>query len=84
MLAARVEDPKDHQVRIGEEPLLGFGASLLGHASKPAEVLVPRHASQVFQANSSEGRHFVFGEYFLTRLDPNHARLALRSMLNAA
>ena len=72
VLAARLDDGQDHEVRMRKEPLPGFGAGCWGGARERSEVLVPRKPAQVFNANAGQVGDLVLGEELLARLDSNH------------
>ena len=85
VLAAGVEDGQNHQVRIREQPLLGFRAGGFGHPRQSAQVLILGHGAEVIPADSRQARNLVFGEEFLARLDSDHdSRLSVTSMLMQA
>ena len=85
MLAAWVKDGQNHQIRIREQPLLGFRAGSLSHARQSSEVFILGHRAEVIQADARQARNLVFGEEFLARLDSDHVyRLTVNSMLTQA
>jgi hypothetical protein len=72
VIATRLQNGNDHQVRIGEEPLFGFNAGSFGGASNRPEVLVAGQAAQVIHADARQSHHFIFGEYLLAGLNSHH------------
>jgi hypothetical protein len=85
VLAAWVKDGENHQIRIREQPLLGFCAGSFGYARQSSEVFILGHRAEVVQANPCQARNLVFGEEFLARLDSDHvSRLTVNSMLAQA
>lgn len=75
MLATGLKYGENHQIRVREEPLFGFGASGLGNARQSAQVLISGEASQVIQTDAGEGGDFVFGKDLLARFDSYHNSL---------
>jgi hypothetical protein len=76
-----MQNRKNHQVGIGEEPLLGSGASGFGRSGKLAEVLGEGQGAQVVEADSGEPDHFVLGEKLLARSYADHFRRLLNSSM---
>ena len=52
VLAARMQNREDHQVRIGEQPLLGFRAGGFRRAGQFSEVLVVSQGVQMVEADA--------------------------------
>jgi hypothetical protein len=81
VLAARMQNRKDHQVGIGEEPLLGSGARSFGRPGELAEVLGECQGTQVVEADSGEPDYFVLGEKLLARSYADHFRRLLNDSM---
>lgn len=76
MIATRMKNGDDHEVRIREQPLFGFGACRFGSSGDCAQVLVSSEPAKMVQADARQGGHFVFGEDLLARLNTYHSRLS--------
>jgi len=72
VLAARLQNVKDHQFGLRKQPLFGFRAGCFRGANNPAEVLVPRNPAEMVQANAGQNTDLIFGEDFLAELDSHH------------
>jgi hypothetical protein len=82
VLAAGLEDCKDHQIRIREEPLLGLRLGSFGRARYFPKVFVLGKGSKVILADACQPGNLIFCEEFLARLDSDHvSRLSVPSML---
>jgi hypothetical protein len=80
-----MKDSENHQVGIGEKPLLCFGAGSFSRAREVSEVLILGEGAQVILADARQARNLVHGEKFLARLDSDHEfRLSIASMLMKA
>jgi hypothetical protein len=75
MIATRVKDRDNHEIGIGEQPLLSFGAGSFGSAGNRAQMFVPGESTKMVQAYARESRYFVFGEDLLTRFYAYHVRV---------
>jgi hypothetical protein len=85
VLAARVQNGENHQVRIREQPLFCAGAGGFGRARELSEMLVLGQSVKVIQTNACEARDFVLGEELLARFDSYHQpRLKSDSMQASA
>jgi enhancing lycopene biosynthesis protein 2 len=62
VLAARVQNGENHQVRIREQPLFCARAGGFGRARELSEMLVLGQSPKMVQANACKARDFVFGE----------------------
>lgn len=56
---------EDHQLRICEKPLFGFGPCSLGGSDNGTKMLAPGKIAQMLQANARQPRNFVFCEELL-------------------
>ena len=65
MLAAGLQNRKNHQVRVRKKPFFRLGAGRLGNAGQCPKVLVSGEATQMIEADSSQRGNFVFGEDLL-------------------
>jgi hypothetical protein len=74
VFAAGVENRKNHQVRVREEPLFGFCAGCFRDAGQRPEMPVAGQAAQVFQADAREGHDFFLGKDLLAGFDSYHVR----------
>lgn len=72
MLAARVQDREDHEIRIREEQLFGARTGRLRRPGQLAEVPVAGKGAEMVEANAGQTRYLVFGEELLARLDSHH------------
>jgi hypothetical protein len=82
VLAAGLEDCKDHQIRIREQPLLGLRFGSFGRARQFPKVFVLGKGTKVILADACQPGNLVFREEFLARLDSDHfSRLSVPSML---
>jgi hypothetical protein len=72
VIATGLQDGNDHQVRIGEEPLLGFNAGSFGGARNRTQVFVAGKAAQVIHADARQSHHLIFGKNLLAGLDSHH------------
>jgi hypothetical protein len=72
MLAARVQNREDHEIRIREKQLFGARTGGLGRAGQFAEVPIAGQSAEMVQANSGQAGNFVFGEELLARFDSHH------------
>jgi hypothetical protein len=82
MLAARVKDRQNHQVRIGEQPFFGLRSGSFCGASDKSEVLAARKALEVIQANSRKPGDFIRGKELLAGFDGD--QFSLTPMFDAA
>ena len=55
VVAARLQDGEDHQVRVRKEPFLGFRSGDFGRVDDRAKVLVACKTAQMVGANAGEG-----------------------------
>jgi len=69
VLAARAEDRQNHQVGMGEKPLVGLVPGGLGRADQKSQVAAARQSMQVLQADSGQPGNLLLGEDLLARLD---------------
>jgi len=68
MMAAGVQHGQNHQVRVGEQPLLCLLGVLTGSLGSPTEktqMLAARQALQVFEADARQPGNFVRSEKLL-------------------
>jgi hypothetical protein len=72
VLAAGMDDCKDHEIRIGEKPFARTSACSFGSARESAQVFVTGETTEVLEADTGERRNLFFGEELLARLDPDH------------
>jgi len=72
VVAALRENRENEQIRIREQPLVGFRAGRFRGARDKAQVAAPREVPEVLQTNPGQPRDFVFGEKLLTRPDRQH------------
>ena len=77
MLAARVQNRQDHQIRVGEQPFLRLGSRCLGGAREEPQMLRPGQAPHVVQADARQPGHFVLGEEPLAGFDRDHGKMPL-------
>jgi hypothetical protein len=85
VLAARVEDGQDHQIRIREQPLPGLCARSLSRLRQSSEMFILSHRAEVILADPRQARNLVLGKEFLARLDSDHdSCLSVSSMLTQA
>jgi hypothetical protein len=71
VLAAWVKEVHDHQIGIGEQPLLSAGTRRFGRSSR-SQVLIACHSAQMLDANAGQTGDFVLGKKLLTRPDSDH------------
>ena len=69
VLAARAEDGQNHQVGMGEKPLVGLVPGGFGRADQKSQVAAARQGTQVLQADSGQPGNLLLGEDLLARLD---------------
>jgi hypothetical protein len=74
VIATGLQNGNDHQIRIREEPLLGFNAGSFSGAGNRPEVLIAGKAAQVIHADARQSHHFIFSEYLLAGLNSHHFR----------
>ena len=69
VLAAGAEDRQNHQVGMGEKPLVGLVPGGFGRADQKSQVAAARQGTQVLQADSGQPGNLLLGEDLLARLD---------------
>jgi len=83
VLAAWIENGKNHQIGVRKEPFLGFRTRGFRDPRDLPQMPVLRQTAEMFQANTGEAHDLVLGEELLARLDSDHTRLEQASTLHA-